>query len=105
MKRLGALWAHFMQLWGQVSIAQSVVNTLLLLVTAYSTTLSHLPVVLPWWAYPVILVVGFALFGLFASRVGIPANFEYLKQRSDIYILAAKLDAIDKKLDEVLLRR
>ena len=53
------------------------------------------------------LVVGLASYGMFVVKIGIPCNFEYLKEQSDIYILSGKLDQLEKgrKIDSKRMER
>ncbi len=112
MIRVGRTWAQFLQIWGQVSVVYSLISMLMLLATTYTVTLRFLPFKLPWWGYLLLLILGFVVASVFVRQIGIPGNFEYVKEKSDINKLNKKMDEqaaaiarIEKKLDEVASHR
>ncbi|MFC1950035.1 hypothetical protein ACFLW0_07700 [Chloroflexota bacterium] len=78
---IGSIWGRFIVYYNQAGMVQGFVNSVVLLVMLYSTTIKP-AVDVPVWLYILIVIIGIGLLVLFIRTIGITGYFSYFKQLS-----------------------
>lgn len=100
MKKMdvGITWGKIINIWGQIGVVQGVINTIMLFVVTYNTSLKNL---LPVWLYILIIVISIICIVGFVLRIGISGYYRFFNQQSAMNRIESKVDKTEAKLDKI----
>lgn len=102
---IGHMWGRWLYTYSQAGSVQGGINTLMLLVITYNTSING---AIPVWVYMLTIVLVLVTLIWFVSKIGIPGYFKFYKEQSAVGYLETEvrrqgevLDAIKTQLDKL----
>ena len=92
---IGLVWAYCVNIWGQVSIPQSILNTIMAAGTFYAVSMKQF---LPLWVYILILLGCMAGMVIFVVTIGISGYYKFFNQKSYVERIYHNQEQQNKRL-------
>ena len=108
-KKVSSFWGGIKSVVGSVTFYVGILNFLLLLVTAYNTTLKYY-ISLPFWVYLVLMISALFIIGVIEYLWIIPSAVVFSNQqawkhdnpvREDLKVIKDKISELENKIDNL----
>lgn len=103
---LGHMWGRWLYTYSQAGSVQGGINTVMLLVITYNTSIQG---AIPVWTYILVIVLMASAIIGFVSKIGIPGYFKFYKEQSAVGYLETEvrrqgvvIDAMKVQLDKIV---
>ena len=94
---IGLIWAKGMNIWGQIGVLLSILNTFMIIGIFYTTTVNPTTNI-PFWLY-ILIILSIAIpVILFILKVGISGYYRFFNQQSELHQVGDGIDKIIKHL-------
>lgn len=97
--RVGLAWAKLIAVYGQLGVIQGVLNSLMLVVVTYTTSLK--PIGLPLWMYLGVLLLVLSMVVIFILTIGIRGYYQFFNEQSAIDSVLKEVRELRKELKEL----